>query len=82
MSLEEKERAMREFEKLVAWLEEKGVEYSVNEPSYVLFDNVTGECMVFPSQTFDGKLVAVYQVKERHDTAEEVLKACGLITDE
>lgn len=81
MTIEEKKRALHEFDKLVASLEKMGVEYSLNKPSYVMFDNASGECMAFPSQTYDGKLVVVYQVKERYDTAEEVLKACGLVTD-
>lgn len=81
MTIMEKERALREFEKLVSQLEEMGVAHTVREPHSVLFDNENGECMAFPSQTYDGKLVILYQAKERYDTADEVLKACGVTSD-
>lgn len=78
MSIEEKEHALREFKKLITQLEKAGVEHSISKPHCVMFDGPHGECMAFPSQTYDGKLVVVFQVKERCDTADEVLEMCGL----
>lgn len=45
----------------------------------VQFDNGTGDCWVFPSQTYDGKLCVRFTHKVLVDTADEALKACGVI---
>lgn len=45
----------------------------------VQFDNGTGDCWVFPSQTYDGKLCVRFARKEWVDTADDALKVCGVI---
>lgn len=70
---------MREqMDKLKEVLEGLGIPYEKHAP-YVSFDNGDGECWVFPSQTYDGTLVVRSTHKERVCTAEEALRACGVI---
>jgi len=66
-----------QMDSLKEMLSGMGVEYEQHAP-FVNFDNGDGECMVFPSLTYDGKLVVRYTRKVWCDTAEEALKACGL----
>lgn len=81
MTAQEKSNTLDEFERLGQMLDEMGVEYTLRSPYYLSFDNANGECVAFPSQTYDDKLVVFHQVKEWHDTAEDVLKACGVMQD-
>lgn len=82
MSIEEKNRTREEFERMKAMLDEMGVDYEVTFPAYLSFTNENGDCMAFPSQTYDDKLVVFYHVKEWCDTAEDALRACGVMPDE
>lgn len=79
MTVEEKKSTMRQFERVKELLDKMDVEYEVTMPAFVSFDNQQGACMAFPSQTYDDKLVVVYQKKEWCDTAEDALIACGLM---
>lgn len=78
MSLQDKERMRREIDRIKRQLDDMGISYEVSHPAYLMFDNASGECMIFPSQTYDDKLVVFHQVKEWCDTAEDALEACGL----
>lgn len=44
----------------------------------VKFNNGIGECWVFPSQTYDGKLCVRFTRKELVETAEDAIMACGV----
>lgn len=82
MGHEERGRAREELSRVIEMLDGMGVDYSLSEPYFLSFANATGECMCFPSQTEDGKLVIAYQVRERHDTAEQVLASVGLLAED
>ena len=79
MTIEEKKRTLEEFERVKELLDELGVPYEVSSPHFIAFDNASGDCMVFPSQTYDDKLVVFYQSKARCTKAEEALIACGVM---
>lgn len=81
MTIEQKKNTRQQFERLKARLDEHGIEYEFVAPSRLVFENKHGEVIVFPSQTYDDKLVVYYKVKEWCETAEDVLKACGLMED-
>lgn len=60
-------------------LTEIGVEFERHEGGMVTFQNAGGECAVFPSQTYDGKLFVRYSGSRRVDTAIDALIACGVL---
>lgn len=73
---------MREqMENLTKTLESMGVEFEQHEGGMVTFQNGSGECTVFPSQTYDGKLFVRYVGEKRVDTAIDALIACGMLRD-
>ena len=78
MTIEEKKAIEREFRRVKEILEENGIAYEEHNP-FVSFSNEHGECWVFPSQTFDGKLCVRYTTKTWCDTAESALLQCGVI---
>ena len=73
---------MREqMENLTKALEDMGVGFERHEGGMVTFQNGSGECTVFPSQTYDGKLFVRYIGETRVDTAIDALIACGMLRD-
>lgn len=82
MSAEDKAKALEQYARAKELLDGAGVEYDETHPCFLSFDNKNGQCMLFPSQTHDGKLVVFYQVKEWHDTAEDALASCGVLGEE
>lgn len=82
MTIEQKENTRKELERMKSLLDDLGIDYDVSFPAYLYFSNANGECMVFPSQTHDDKLVIVYPVKKWCDTAEDVLIACGVMEEQ
>lgn len=82
MTAEEKSNTLAEMDRVAELLDKLGVEYEHKVPSFILFENQVGQCMAFPSQTYDDKLVVVYEAKARCATAEELLKVCGVMGDE
>lgn len=81
MTKEEKMLTQREFEALKKALTERGIAFEEHNP-FILFSGPFGQCMVFPSQTYDDKLVVKYEVKKHVNTAIDVLHACGIDSDE
>lgn len=81
MTIEQKDNTRQELERMKSLLDELGIEYEVSFPAYLSFSNANGECLAFPSQTYDDKLVIFYQVKEWCDTAEDALIACGVMEE-
>lgn len=73
-----RERGDREMERLKTLLDTAGIDWEQRGEGtpIVQFDN--GNCWVFPSQTYDGKLCVRYSRKEWVDTAEEALAVCGV----
>ena len=67
-----------EMEALKGMLEVAGVAYEEHNP-YISFSNGNGECWVFPSQTYDGKLAVQYVGRARVHTAKEALRLCGVV---
>ena len=73
---------MREqMENLTNALESMGVGFEQHEGGMVTFQNGSGECTVFPSQSYDGKLFVRYIGETRVDTAIDALIACGMLRD-
>ena len=73
---------MREqMENLTKALEDMGVGFEQHEGGMVTFQNGSGECTVFPSQSYDGKLFVRYIGETRVDTAIDALIACGMLRD-
>ena len=81
MDTETRRRIESEMERLKEALDKRGISWEQHNP-FVSFSNSEGECWVFPSQTYDGKLCVRYTGKTWCDTAEEALKACGVTGDE
>ncbi len=79
MTIEQKKEIEREFEKVKQMLDDKGIPYEVHRPFISFMDMTGNECTVFPSQSYDDKLVVSYRRKKRVDSAEEALRACGVI---
>lgn len=69
------EGQMRE---LVDALTERGIRFRVHEGGMVTFRNGSGECQVFPSQTYDGMLFVRHAEATRVGTAAQAIDACGL----
>jgi hypothetical protein len=74
-------KMQEQMERLVAALDELGVTYEQAENGMVTFQNSGGECQVFPSQTYDGKLFVRYVGHARVDTAIDALIRCGMLRD-
>ena len=81
MTREEKMLTQREFEALKKALTERGIAFEEHDP-FILFSGTFGKCMVFPSQTYDDKLVVKYEAKLRVNTAIDALQVCGIDSDE
>ena len=81
MTIQEKEHAKAELERVCKLLEGMGIEYEVHNP-FVSFKNGFGDCFIFPSQTYDGKLRITYAAPAWCDTADEALTICGILEDE
>lgn len=75
-------KMQEEMDRLTAALDEMGVAYESHEGGMVTFQANGGECNVFPSQTYDGKLFVRYTGKARVDTAMDALLKCGLLGDD
>lgn len=78
MTIEEKQATEREFQRVIEMLSDAGVAYEIHRP-FVSFSNEHGECWVFPSQTYDGKLCVRHTEKTWCATAEDALRTCGII---
>jgi hypothetical protein len=74
-------KMQEQMENLAKTLESMGVEFEQHEGGMVTFKNNSGECCVFPSQTYDGKLFVRYIGETRVDTAIDALIACGMLRD-
>lgn len=71
---------MREqMENLTKTLESMGVEFKQHEGGMVTFQNASGECRVFPSQTYDGLLKVRFSGEGRVGTADAALRLCGVL---
>ena len=70
-----------EMERLTKALDRLGIDHQEHEGGMVTFPNGSGDCYVFPSQTYDGKLFVRYSAETRVETATDVLIACGVIGD-
>ena len=81
MTVQEKEQAKAEVERLCELLDEKGIQYEVND-HHVTFQNQYGKCTAYPSQTYDGLLRVTYTTICRCAKAEQALSACGVLEDE
>ena len=81
MTVQEKEQAKAEVERLCELLEENEVPYTLNG-YHVTFNNRYGECTAYPSQTYDGLLRVTYTTICRCAKAEQALSACGVLEDE
>ena len=81
MTKDERLAAEREFERVKEILDGAGIDWEQHSP-YISFDAGKGECWVFPSQSYDGKLFVRYVGTTRVDTAEEAMALCGVIDDE
>lgn len=82
MTAEEKSNTLAEMDRVAELLDKLGVEYERKAPAFILFENSVGQCMAFPSQTYDDKMVVVFESKVRCDTAEELLATCGVMGNE
>ena len=78
MSTRDRRRAVDEMERVKELLDKIGIEWEQHTP-FVSFSNGDGECWVFPSQTYDGKLCVRYAGKGWCETAEETLALCGIV---
>ena len=81
MTTEQRKQTMVEFELVKAMLDERGIPYEEHNP-FISFNNGDGECWVFPSQTYDEKLAVHFSRKTRCDTAEQALRACGIMGEQ
>lgn len=70
-----------QMDKLTEALAEIGIDFESHEGGMVTFQCNGGECSVFPSQTYDGKLFVRYVGQVRVDTATDALIACGVLKD-
>lgn len=80
IDIEARKRGDMEMERVKATLDAAGIEWEQRGEGtpIVQFDNGSGDCWVFPSQTYDGKLCVRYSRKVLVDTAGEALRACGV----
>lgn len=78
MDAEAIRRTSAEMDRLKAELDRRGIKWRCTREGtpVVSFDNEVGECRVFPSQTYEGKLFVSYSTFARCDTADEVLGVC------
>lgn len=74
-----RERGDREMERLKTLLDMAGIDWEQRGEGTPIVQFRNGDCWVFPSQSFDGKLCVRYSRKEWVDTAEEALAVCGVI---
>lgn len=81
MTIEQKKETEKEFERVKSILDGMGIAYEVHRPYISFMDDDGNECMVFPSQTYDDKLVVSFRRKERFSNAEDALRACGVIDE-
>ena len=76
-----RKRGDMEMERLKELLDKNGIDWEQSgEGTPVLnFRNHDGDCWVFPSQTYDGKMCVRFARKAWVDTAEEALRLCGVL---
>lgn len=81
IDIEARKRGDMEMERVKLLLDNANIDWEQRGEGtpIVQFDNGTGDCWVFPSQTYDGKLCVRFTRKVLVDTADEALKACGVI---
>lgn len=81
IDIDARKRGDMEMERVKLLLDNANVDWEQRgEGTPILqFDNGTGDCWVFPSQTYDGKLCVRFTRKSWVDTAEDALRACGVI---
>lgn len=72
-------KMQEQMNELTATLEHAGISFEQHMGSMVTFQIAGGECQVFPSQTYDGKLFVRYTGTARVDTADDALRLCGVI---
>ena len=80
IDIEARKRGDMEMERVKATLDAAGIDWEQRGEGtpIVQFDNGSGDCWVFPSQTYDGKLCVHYSRKVLVETADEALRACGV----
>ena len=75
-----RKRGDMEMERLKELLDKNGIDWEQSGTmSLVTFDGPNGQCIAFPSQTYDGKMCLSYTTKAWCDTAEEALRLCGVL---
>lgn len=81
IDIEARKRGDMEMERVKLLLDNANIDWEQRGEGtpIVQFDNGTGDCWVFPSQTYDGKLCVRFVRKVLVDTADEALRSCGVI---
>lgn len=72
-------KMQEQMRELTCSLEHAGIDFEQHMGGMVTFQIAGGECQVFPSQTYDGKLFVRYTGTARVDTAEDALRLCGVV---
>lgn len=75
MTLQEKQQANAEFERVKERLTELGVPWYQHRP-FIEFQGENGTCRIWPSQTHDGKLAVTFTGKNWASTADGALELC------
>lgn len=75
MTLQEKQRASDEFERVKQLLTESGIPWYQHRP-FIEFQGENGACRIWPSQTHDGMLTVTFTGKNWANTAEGALELC------
>lgn len=80
IDIQARRRGDAEMERVKELLDKQNIDWEQRGDGtpIVQFDNGSGDCWVFPSQTYDGKLCVRYSRKVLVETADEALMACGV----
>ena len=74
---EAKAHCDRQMDLIKAKLDDLGIGWE-QHGIFIEFPNEQGECVVFPSQRYDGKIFIQCVMNKWADTADEVLTICGV----